>query len=105
MEDDFVSCEDNIIEIIQSIDVLEEKKKGLIFIKNNSKGWCNLIVSYGMNGMIFPKKDSLNFAKYSRKNIKISPIDILAQNFLFGNNIENGCFSNNRIVYTYKFVF
>jgi hypothetical protein len=101
MEDDFLSCENNIVNIINSIAELEKK----------FDNWCSLIVSYGilfqlikgMNGIILPKADSENFAKYSRSKINLRPIDIIAQDFLFGRD-NNGCFSNNRKVFTYKYV-
>lgn len=72
MEDDFISCENSVIEMIRTIAVLEMRRPK----------FCTLMMSYGMNGILLPKEISKNFIEFSKRHILDLPIDNLFYSFI-----------------------
>lgn len=72
MEDDFISCQNSVIEMVRSIAVLESRKPN----------FCTLMMSYGMNGILLPNQISKNFMEFSKRHILDLPIDNLFFSFI-----------------------
>jgi hypothetical protein len=97
-EDDFLACSNSIIESIRSIGALELRRKDV----------CSFSLSYGMNGIIMSKENSMKFVKHSEMRILKQPIDHLYQSFALDapktkEEQELLCYPNKRL-YTHKLV-
>ncbi|KAL0482695.1 hypothetical protein AKO1_014372 [Acrasis kona] len=105
MEDDFVTCGDMPYEVLRVIDELAKQDE------NN----CGFRVSYGMNGLVFPRRDLVNFIDYVSHHIDMFPIDLMIRRYLYdkdpliGLNNEpiskyEPCRMAKRFHYTFKHV-
>lgn len=85
MEDDFIACENMISTVLN---ILDNK------LKDNE---CGLRISYGMNGVLLNRDDTIAFINYVEKNFQNLPIDLLIREFMF----KKFC-PPNRVLYVYK---
>jgi hypothetical protein len=104
MEDDFRTCDKMPWETFRTLEELNKR----------DPDHCGLRVSYGMNGLILPRKDLENFIHYFSHHIDMLPIDLIIRKYsfetspLYGLKNEplpfNSCGKDRRKQYTYKTV-
>lgn len=139
IEDDMESCDDSILAMVSSLGVLLRKHHKMTRNSDSNKvdivagagaaaaaativsddgkpddGFCGLSMSYGMNGILVPRRRLRHFTEYAKKNLEQLPLDNLFIHFAVeqpspadSNNNNNGtnslfCFPNGYPMYRYR---
>jgi hypothetical protein len=102
MEDDFITCDNMPFETLRVL-------KKLNYYDPHH---CGLRISYGMNGLILPRHDLMNFIHYFSHQIDLLPIDLIIRWYCFATIEMKGlhnlplpfktCAVEGRTQYTYK---
>lgn len=97
VEDDFLACDNAVVEMVRSIAILETKHMG----------FCGLRMSYGMNGILLPRDLGHHYVTYLQRNLKELPIDDLFHRFTKSKDGTSAdlsimCAPNHRPLFNYR---
>lgn len=93
IEDDWRFCEDALILLKYAI------RKAL----RRDKDFISLVVSHGMNGIVFRNKDLTYFSDYLLQHQKRRPCDHLVIEWMAGETNESSKYKGNRAHFTFRY--